>query len=185
MVQPAVADVVGPAVPSVHPHGLLDEVLAVLPEVAAILVVRARGDARQGRYRLVGALPRPLGLVEPVEPRGQGILQGLVRAAGQERTRPHGQLLALLLDGEAHAKAELRVVLEERVGEGRPVSPAVGGVGDAGGGRAPGLSASRSVGQIHAVAEELRHQLHIGRLAASGAGAGELQQRLLELAPLH
>ena len=38
---------------------------------------------------------------------------------------------------------------------------------------------------IHAVAEQLGDQLDIGGLAAARAGAGELEQRLLELAALH
>ncbi len=38
--------------------------------------------------------------------------------------------------------------------------------------------AAGRVGDQHPVAEELGHQLHVGRLAAAGTGAGELEQRL-------
>ena len=38
---------------------------------------------------------------------------------------------------------------------------------------------------MHAVAEQLRQQLEIRRLAAAGAGAGELEQRLQELHAAH
>ncbi len=41
--------------------------------------------------------------------------------------------------------------------------------------------AAGGVGDLGAVAEQLAEQLEIGRLAAAGAGAGELEQRLEEL----
>ena len=47
---------------------------------------------------------------------------------------------------------------------------------------APDGGAARGVGDHHAVAEELRDELGVRRLAAAGAGAGELDERLLELA---
>ena len=45
--------------------------------------------------------------------------------------------------------------------------------------------AAGRVGDDDPVAEELGEQLEVGRLAAAGAGAGELEQRLQQLRPLH
>ena len=45
--------------------------------------------------------------------------------------------------------------------------------------------AAGGVGDLQAVAEQLRQQLEVGRLAAAGAGAGELEQRLEELHAAH
>ncbi len=45
--------------------------------------------------------------------------------------------------------------------------------------------AAGGVGDQHAVAEQLRHQLDVRRFAAAGAGAGELEQRLQQLHVLH
>ena len=90
-------------------------------------------------------------------------------------------VLALLVERKAEAEAEFGVVFEERVCPGR--AAAVGVLrprrrrqiaaedrGTAGGVRDDG-----------AVAEELRHQLQVRRLAAAGAGAGELEERLLRV----
>ena len=45
--------------------------------------------------------------------------------------------------------------------------------------------AARRIGDIQPVAEELRQQLDVRRLAAARAGAGELKQRLQQLQILH
>ena len=45
--------------------------------------------------------------------------------------------------------------------------------------------AAGGIGDDGPIAEELGHQLQVGRLAAAGAGAGELEQRLEQLRPLH
>ena len=95
-----------------------------------------------------------------------------------------GQLVAALGDGQVHAEAELGVVLEQGVGPGGTVTLVVGGVGAGGGGTAVDGGAAGGVGHDHAVAEELGDQLDIRSLAAASAGAGELEQGLLELAVL-
>ena len=52
-------------------------------------------------------------------------------------------------------------------------------------GTAPDGGAARRVGDGHALAEQLGDQAGVGGLGAAGAGAGELEQGLFELAALH
>ena len=94
-------------------------------------------------------------------------------------------VLVLLVDGQAQAQAELGIVFEERVGPGRAASFVVGAVGRGGQVAAVDGRAAGGVGDHHAVAEELGDQLDVGRFAATGAGAGELEQRLEQLDVLH
>ena len=88
------------------------------------------------------------------------------------------------VEGQAHAEAELGVVLEEGVGPGRPAPVAVGRVGRRGQVAAVDRGAARGVGDQRPVAEELGEQLDVGRLAAAGAGARVLEERLEELRAL-
>mmetsp|Transcript_59901 Transcript_59901/g.125221 ORF Transcript_59901/g.125221 Transcript_59901/m.125221 type:complete len:304 (-) Transcript_59901:211-1122(-) len=94
------------------------------------------------------------------------------------------ELLAALLEGAAHAEAELGVVLEERVGPRGALPARVLGVGEGGVRRAPDGGAPRRVGHHEAVAEQLREQLYVGRLPAALAGAAELEVGQLELRAL-
>ena len=48
----------------------------------------------------------------------------------------------------------------------------------------PDGGAAGGVGDVHAVAKELGHEARIARLGATGAGARELEQRLIELRAL-
>ena len=87
--------------------------------------------------------------------------------------------------GEPEAEPELGVVLEEGV---RPCRAAAVGVGRPRRGRqvpAVDRRASGRVGNHQPVAEQLREQLEVGRLAAARARAGELEQRLQELGAAH
>ena len=80
--------------------------------------------------------------------------------------------------GEPEAEPELGVVLEERV---RPGRPAAVGVGRPRRGRQVAAVDRRAAGRVgdhQPVAEQLREQLEVRRLAAARAGAGELEQRL-------
>ena len=89
------------------------------------------------------------------------------------------------IDGQVHAVAELGAVLKEGVFPGGASALLVHRVGGGGSTAAPDGGAAGGVGDVHPVAEELGDQLDIGSLAAAGAGAGELEERLLELAALH
>ena len=87
----------------------------------------------------------------------------------------------LLIDGDAEAQAEFGVVFEERIG---PCRAAAVGVLAPWSGRQVAAVDGGASGRIRddsAISEELRDQLQIRRLAATGAGAGELEQRLLHL----
>ena len=82
---------------------------------------------------------------------------------------------------QADAQAELGVVLEQRVG---PRGPAAHGVlRPRRGGQVAAVDrrASGGVGDGGAVTEQLAQQLEVGRLAAAGARAGELEERLEKL----
>ena len=84
----------------------------------------------------------------------------------------------LRVDGQPHAEAELGVVLEQRVGPGRAAAVAVRASRRRRQVAAVDRRAAGGVGDQQPVAEELGQQLEVRRLAAAGAGAGELEQRL-------
>ena len=86
----------------------------------------------------------------------------------------------MLRDSEAHAETEFGVVFEEAVGpsgaaaflvlcprSGREVTAVNGG-------------ATRSVGDNHAVTEQLRNETHVSGFAAACAASGEFEQRFEE-----
>ena len=82
---------------------------------------------------------------------------------------------------DAEAETEFGVVFEQRV---RPCRAAAFGVLAVRSGRqvaAVDRRAAGGIGDQHAVAEELGHQLDVGSFAAAGAGAGEFEERLQEL----
>src|SRR5690348_18424164 len=94
-------------------------------------------------------------------------------------------MLRLLIHGEPHAQAEFGVVFKERVCPRRTASLCVPGVRcrreiatvD---GRAAG-----SVSDDQAVAKELREQLDVRSLAATGTGSGKFKKRLKNLNVLY
>ena len=180
MVQAAEADVIGPAVAAEDPEGLLGEVSLVgqdgLGGVAAALL--ELGDIGSGRG--LGGLS----VVAVLEPSGGSGLQ-LVRGVTLEQGL--GLSDELVLDGSVtHGEAEavLSVVLEQGVVPGRTVALGVDRIGRGGSRVAPDGGAAGGVGDEHAVAADLGDQASVGRLGAAGAGAGELEQRLGELAAL-
>ena len=85
---------------------------------------------------------------------------------------------------QQHAQTVLGVILEQRVVPCRAVTVFVDGIGRCGCRVAPNRRAAGGVGDVHAVAEQLRNQTRIRRLGTAGARAGELEQRLVELAVL-
>ncbi len=82
----------------------------------------------------------------------------------------------------AHAQAEFRIVLEERVGPCRTASVRALAVGRRGQVAAVDGGAPRRVGDQQPVAADLRQELDVGRLAAPCAGPRELEERTLQLA---
>ena len=89
--------------------------------------------------------------------------------------------LGLLVDGEPEAQAEFGIVFEQRIRPGRAAAVGILGPGSGGQVAAVDRGAAGGVGHHGTIAEELRNQLQVRRLAASRAGAGELEQRLLHL----
>ncbi len=126
-----------------------------------------------------GALGADLGfaLLRRIEDRAHEVLAHDRCEPAQQR---HCQI-EVLVGGEAEAQPELGVVLEQRVRPGRPAARRVLGPGRHRQVAAVDRRAAGGVGDLQPVAEELREQLEVGRLAAAGAGAGELEQRLEEL----
>ncbi|MPM12584.1 hypothetical protein SDC9_58937 [bioreactor metagenome] len=109
---------------------------------------------------------------------GQGVFHG---------NEGLGLFLQAVADGvltQIHAKAKLRVVLEQGVCPRGAAALLVHAVRRGGGGTAPDGRAAGGVGNIHPVAVQLGDKTGIAGFGAAGAGAGEFQQRLAELAAL-
>ena len=181
VVEPAGPDVVRPAVAADDPHASADEVV----EHAAQVVDR----------RPVEPVEAPLELRDPLALRPQlGLaqlrrLEDLVHELGAHRVAQLGEAaagqLGVAVGGEPQPEAELGVVLEQRV---RPRRPAPVGVDRPRRGRQVAAVDRRAAGRVgdgQPVAEQLREQLQVRGLAAAGAGAGELEQRLEELRAAH
>ena len=91
-------------------------------------------------------------------------------------------LAAHLIDRQAHAERVLRIVLKQRVGRSRPAAGSCFGIGECRRGGTDNVGAAGCIGDIHALTEQLRHQLHVGGFTAACTGAVELIQRALILA---
>ena len=107
------------------------------------------------------------------------------RAAGASAREQPLRLVALRVERHPEAQPELGVVLEERV---RPGWPAALFVHRPRGRRqvaAVDGGAAGRVGDEQAVAEELRQEPQVRRLAAARAGAGELEERRQVLRAAH
>ena len=197
VIQAAEADIIGPAVAAEDPDGLLDEDVLVLQHFA-----RSRARVTIALLAVLDPVGFPLGAghVKTFLARGNQLLGGgfgQVRVlgvlepflAGQLQFRRGildtdqffnglGQLGAALVDGQVHAEAELGVVFKQAVCPGGAVTFIVHCIGYRGGGTAVDGAAAGGVGDDHPVAEQLGRKLHVGGLAAAGAGAGELKQGL-------
>ncbi len=113
-----------------------------------------------------------------------GVDQVRAQRVAQLREPAAGQL-QVQVGGQPEAEPELRVVLEQGVRPGRPAPVRVGRPRC--GGQVPAVDrgAAGRVGDHEPVAEQLRQHLQVGRLAAAGAGAGELEQRQEVLGAAH
>ncbi len=89
--------------------------------------------------------------------------------------------LLLFVERNAEAKPELRVVLKQRICPCRTASISIFRVRRGRQIAAVNRGASGRVGDDQPIAEELREQFDVRRLAATGARSGELKQRLLHL----
>ena len=111
---------------------------------------------------------------------GEGNGPGRIGPAGELLHQPLGLVVALVV-GEAKAEAEFGVVLEQGIGPGGATALVVGAPGGGGQAAAVDRGAAGGIGHHHPITEELAGELDVGRFAAAGAGAGELEQGLLQL----
>ena len=182
VVETAEADIITPAVTAEDPLALLDEAVAefeeLLADVAAALL--HQGDELVGN--LLG-LEGALAVLDPLGEEGLDFSAAAVAAEAFLHDALHA--VAHLAGGGGHTEAELGVVLKERVGPGGTVAAAVVAAVRCGRSRATiDGGAACGVGHHHLLAEELGDALEVRGLAAAGAGAAELEQRLCELAVL-
>ena len=181
MVEPAGADVVGPAVAADDPDAAPDQVVDDAEQVGD-------GGSVQ-RVEPLFQLGDPLALGPqlrfPQLRRSEDVVHQL-RAddVPQLGEAPAGQL-GVPVGGEPEAEPELGVVLEEGVRPGRATPLGVGRPRRRRQVAAVDRRAAGCVGDHQPVAEELREELDVRRLAAAGAGAGELEERLQELGAAH
>ena len=183
MIQTAVADIICPTVAAVHPHALLDEGIGALLQELHIGVGLLRlGKGSLERIAHGTGFSRIITLVKPCL---KGSVERIVFGDGKSCFCMHPGLAAHLVDREAHTEAVLRIVFKQGVGRCRPKAAAGLCVRESRCGRTDNVGAAGSIGNIHAFAEELSHQLHVRCFAAAGAGSVELVQRALELAALN
>ncbi len=181
VIEAAVADVVGPAVAADEPDALLHQVVGERFEAACLGGVqsrpaRPRSATTRSRWAAMPGLVRLVG----VENRRRQAVAELRRDVLDEAARGRD----VRVERQAEAEAELGVVLEQRVRPGRAAAVAVGRVGRRRQVAAVDRRAAGGVGDEQPVAEELGQQLQVRRLAAAGAGARVLEQRLEELRAL-
>ena len=181
MVKPAVTDVVSPAVTAEGPNALLDQRVGNVRKVARFERRQSRQLGLEGFNALTLLANAGFGGLIGVE-------QGLHKFVAQARREPLDQFpreLRLLVDRQAHAQREFRVVFKQRVRPGGAAAIVVDGVRRGGQVAAVNRRAARGVANQRAIAEQLRHQLDVGGFAATRAGAGEFEQGLQQLDVFH
>ena len=116
MVQTAVADVVGPAVAAVHPHGLLGHILLALEDLVhdGLLLGRELAILQQ-RHQRLGSGSGGVQILVGLQPLGNGGLDGLILGQRIQLLDVAGDALAQLLDSQTHTVGELGVVLKQGV----------------------------------------------------------------------
>ena len=184
VVQAAVADVVGPAVAADDPDALLHQVVGDASSSrcasGASMLGELRACSAATRSRCA-AMPASVGLVGLEQRLDQRRRRAAPPSCLQQFAAPARACLSTARrmpkpNSALSSKSELdqagpRPSRFVRVGRGRQVA-------------AVDRGAAGGVGDERAVAEELGEQLDVGRLAAAGAGAGELEERLEELRAL-
>ena len=177
VVQTAESDVIAPAVAAEDPLALLDEAVTEFEELLADVAAAGLHQRDELVGNLLG-LEGALAVGDPLVEEGLDFSAAAVALEAFLHNTLHA--VAHLAGGGGHTEAELSVVLEERVGPGGTEAAAV--VLAVGGGRSRAAvdgGAARGVGHHHLLAEKLGDALQVRGLAAAGAGAAELKQRLL------
>jgi len=185
VIQSAIADVVGPAVAAEKPYHLLAQLILVLQQLLGQLgSLTGEGGRLQSRRQLAGIGIVGIQIVEGGQPCVDGTLQ---LCAGDQRQQLLSHLLDVgpaLLGSQHHAQTVLGLILEQGTVEGRATALLVLGIGQGRECTGPSQRAAHAVDPVGLFAVQLGDELGIGGLAAAGAGAGELHQRLAELAAL-
>ena len=186
VVEAAVADVVRPAVAADHPMRLRAQHVALAIDVTQARVERLHAHPAQNVLDLRRVLVALVVLLAVLVPVGEGRRQvGRQLHLAVDPRDLRLQLQPPLLRRQHHAEAVLGVVLEQRAPPRGAAAVLVGRERDRRRRAAPHRRAAGRVRDHHPVAEQLRGELQVGRLATAGARARELHQRLLELAALH
>ncbi len=181
MVHAGGADVIGPAVATHDPNAAPHQLVGHRQQVFGLLGVQLEqrgfqlGDADALRPDL------RLGDLRGGE---DGVHQPRIDLALEFQSQLRRQC-QMLVGGQPEPQAEFGVVLKQRVRPGRAAP--FGVLGPRRGGQVAAVNRRAAGGVRHdePVAEQLRQQAHIRRLAAAGASAGELEQRLQELRAAH
>ncbi len=177
MVQSAKADVVSPAIAADDPHTLAHQ------RVGDRLQGASLGSFRSGNLCPECKHPLPLRL-NPGFLRLVGAQNGGHQFVADDRRQPPQQafgIALLLIEGQAHAHTEFRIVFKQRVRPGGAASALILGIRRGRQVAAVDRRAARGVGDVQPVAEKLGQQLQVRRLAAARAGAGEFKQRVKQL----
>ena len=182
VVEPAGADVVGPAVAADDPDAAPDQVVDDAEQVAARRSVEAGEPALQlGHTR--HAAHRSSDSRSCGAPRI--VVDQLCTDDVAQLGEPAPGELGVPIGGEPEAEPELGVVLEQGV---RPGRAAPVGIGRPRSGRQVAAVDRRAAGRVRdhqPVTEELGEELDVRRLTAACARARELEQRLEELGAAH
>jgi hypothetical protein len=176
VVEAAVANVISPAVAADDPHALAHQDIHDAQQAAR---VGYPGDRRSlSSWTFLRCSLMPSSLLWSVVRSASTSSSPMDLASCGSSSRAYS---ILLVEGQAHAQAELGIIFEQRVRPGRAAAfivlrPGCGGQVAAVDGRAAGR-----IGDHDAVAEQLAEQLQVGGFTAARAGAGELEQRLQQL----
>ncbi len=182
VIEAAVADVVRPAVAADEPHALLHEVVGERFEPARLGACSSAAELVAAARRRARAAPRCR--PRSTDPRRAAPSPGRRRPAARGAATSAARRRDVRVERQPEAEPELRVVLEQRVRPRRSAAVAVGRVRRRRQVAAVDRRAAGGVGDEQPVAEELRQQLQVRRLAAARARARVLEQRLEELRAL-
>jgi len=181
LVDPAEADVVGPAVAPHRPDGLADEGVGERAQLGRPRPLQRAEAFPEGGHPFPLGPDRGVAVLDGPEEGVREVLPDLPGELADEFPRPR----LVRIHRQADPVAELGVVLEEGVRPRRPPPVLVDGVGRGGEVASVNGGAAGGVGEEEAVPGELGEQLQVGRLPAARTGPGELEERLAELAVLH
>ncbi len=184
MVQTAVTDVERPTVAAENPDGLLRQVGLVLEDFLGELgrFALAGGDGGKLLDEHIGGFASGMLVAASLKPRLGGVGNVGLNASRDELLGVSCEHVVHGLVAKQHTHAVLGVVLEQRVRPRRAMALLVHRVRRRSRRSTPNRRTTRGVGDVHMVAVELRDKTRVRRLCATGAGARELKQRLLELA---